>query len=279
MALTWFITGISSGLGRIMAETALKRGDRVAGTVRNLDAVSTLKEQYGEALWIERLDISETATISRVVDAAFAHFGQIDVVVNNAGYGLFGALEGLSDEQIENQLDTNLLGPIQVTKAAIPHLREQRGGRLIAISTYGGQAVHAGASLYHASKWGLEGFIESIALELAPFGIGATIIEPGGARTDFRAAAGRNLGQKLDAYEGTPAGMVHTVLKDASRQPNGDPEKMVSAIIASVEVTPAPRRLVLGSDAYAMVTKAISERLAEVQGQSETAPLTDVSGG
>lgn len=277
MAQTWFITGISSGLGKIMAETALKRGDRVAGTVRNLDSVSSLKSAFGDSLWIERLDLSDTASISSVVNAAFAHFGRIDVVVNNAGYGLFGALEGLDDGQIEHQLDTNLLGPIQVTKTAIPHLLNQNGGRIIAISTYGGQAVHAGASLYHASKWGLEGFMEAIALEVAPFGIGATIVEPGGARTDFRAAAGRNLGNKLDAYDGTPAGMVHVVLQDTSRQPNGDPQKMADAIVRSVDVNPAPRRLVLGSDAYAIVTKAIADRLSEVQGQSETAPLTDVS--
>ena len=273
---TWFITGISSGFGRLMAEKLLSRGDRVAGTVRKPNAAEDLKSQHGDRLWITTLDMTDIPAVGRAVDEAFAAFGRIDVVVNNAGYGLFGAVEGLSEAQIRDQIDTNLVGPIHVTRAAIPHLRDQGGGRIIQISTYGGQAAQAGSSLYHAGKWGLEGFSEAIAQEVAPFGIGVTIAEPGGARTGFRAAAGANLGEKLAVYDGTPAGMVHTILQDPTRKPNGDPARMVDMIIESAAQSPAPRRLVLGSDAFAAIHGALSKRLAEVEAQRHSAPLTDL---
>lgn len=275
MAQTWFITGISSGIGRAMAQALLEGGDRVAGTVRDADVVATMKAEFPDRLWVAELDLTETAAIDTVVNRAFEHFGRIDVIINNAGFGLFGALEGISDERIRSQLDTNLVGPIHVTKSAVPHLRSQGGGRIIAISTYGGQAAHPGASLYHASKWGLEGFMESLAQELAPFDIGVTIVEPGSIRTAFRATAGRNAGSDVESYKGTPAGMVRTFLEDETRQPIGDPEKIAKRIIESVGITPAPRRLVLGSDAYAILTKTLSDRLADVQSQSESAASTD----
>lgn len=274
---TWFITGISSGFGAELAKQLLARGDRVAGTVRDQGAVRDLQDQYGEQLWVAELDLVDGPAIGKVVEEAFSDLGRIDVVVNNAGYGLFGALEGLTDEQISHQIATNLTGSIRVVRAAVPHLRAQGAGRILQLSTYGGQATHAGASLYHASKWGIEGFMDSIAQELAPFGIGVTIVEPGGARTNFRGAAGASLGAKLDAYDGTPAGMVHSVLTDPSRVPNGDPVKMVAAIIDSVDREPAPRRLVLGSDSYAMIRKALQERLADVDAQQQTAAQTDVN--
>jgi NAD(P)-dependent dehydrogenase (short-subunit alcohol dehydrogenase family) len=273
---TWFITGISSGFGKELAEQLLTKGERVAGTVRDRSAIGDLTERYGDRLWVAELDLTDGHAIGEVVQRAFADLGRIDVIVNNAGYGLFGALEGLSDEQITHQIATNLTGSIRVVRAAVPHLREQGGGRIIQLSTYGGQATHAGASLYHASKWGVEGFMDSIAQELAPFGIGVTIVEPGGARTNFRGAAGAALGAKLPAYEGTPAGMVHAVLTDPARVPAGDPARMVEAMIASTEQEVAPRRLVLGSDAFAMIRKALQERLADVESQQESASRTDV---
>ena len=277
MSLTWFITGISSGFGRQMATQLLECGDFVAGTIRRPDAADDLKARYGDRLWTDILDVADGPAIYEVVDRAFADLGRIDVVVNNAGFGLFGPLEGLTDAQIKNQIDVNLVGPIHITRAAVPHLRAQGGGRILALSTYGGQAAHAGASLYHASKWGLEGFMEAMAEELAPFGIGVTIVEPGGARTGFRNAASANLGAKLEAYQGTPAGMAHTVLRDASRLPNGDPVKMVRAMIDSVGHSPAPRRLVLGSDAYLAISSSLARRVAEVESQKQTASSTDVS--
>ncbi len=272
---TWLITGINSGFGREMAQQLLERGDRVAGTVRKLDAVQDLKAKYGDRLWVALLDVTSTTQINEVVKKAFADLGKIDVIVNNAGYGLFGAAEGLTDEQILHQINTNLVGPIQVTRAALPYLREQGGGRILAISTYGGQATYPGASLYHASKWGLEGFFDSLTGEVAPFNVGVTIVEPGGARTEFRAAAGANIGADVEAYKTTPVGMIRAVLSDPARIPNGDPAKMVNLMIESVDQNPAPKRLVLGSDSYTMIQKALSDRLASVEGQKEIAFSTD----
>jgi NAD(P)-dependent dehydrogenase (short-subunit alcohol dehydrogenase family) len=275
MARTWLITGINSGFGREMTEQLLARGDRVAGTVRRPDAVDDLKTKYGELLWTTHLDVTDTPAIHRVVNKAFADLGKIDVIVNNAGYGLFGAAEGLTDAQIMHQISTNLVGPIQVTRAALPHLRAQRGGRILALSTYGGQATYPGASLYHASKWGLEGFFDSLGGEVASFDIGVTIIEPGGARTGFRSTAGASMGTEMDAYKGTPIGMIRTVLSDPARVPNGDPAKMVKVMIDSVDQTPAPKRIVLGTDSYTMIQKALSERLAAVEAQKDLASSTD----
>ena len=185
MSRTWFITGTSSGFGRLMTEKLLAHGDRVAATARKTDALSDLKGRYGELLWTAKLDVTDTAAVRDVVGRAFGDLGRIDVIVNNAGYGLFGAAEELSDQQILDQINTNLLGPIQVTRAALPHLREQGAGRIIQLSTYGGQAATPGASLYNASKFGVEGFMESLVQEVAPFGIGVTIVEPGPFRTDW----------------------------------------------------------------------------------------------
>ena len=275
---TWLITGVNSGFGRLMTEQLLARGDRVAGTVRDMDAMSDLKAKYGEQLWLSYLDMINTPEIQRVVNKAFADLGKIDVIVSNAGYGLFGAAEELSDDQIVHQLSTNLLGPIMLVRAATPHLRAQGGGRIIGLSTFGGQATLPGGSLYHASKWGLEGFLESIGKELAAFKIGVTIVEPGGARTNFR-FGGAQLGQPLEAYKGTPAAMVHAMIKDTSRLPPGDPAKMSAAIVSSADQEPAPQRIVLGSDAWGIIQKALADRLAAVEDQKGSAGLTDIPAG
>src|ERR1700758_492201 len=209
---TWLITGVNSGFGRLMTEALLERGDRVAGTVRKLDAMDDLKAKYGERLWLANLDMTDLPAVRSVVDKAFAELSTIDVIVSNAGYGLFGAAEELSDDQVVHQLATNLCGPIQLIRAALPHLRAQGGGRIIGLSTYGGQAALPGGSLYHASKWGLEGFLDLVFHETAPLKIGVSIIEPGGARTNFR-FGGAQLGTPIEAYKGTPAAMVHTMIR------------------------------------------------------------------
>jgi NAD(P)-dependent dehydrogenase (short-subunit alcohol dehydrogenase family) len=274
---TWFITGVNSGFGRHMTEQLLARGERVAGTVRDLAPMQALKAQYGERLWLALLDVTDTPAIRRVVDAAFTELGRIDVVVNNAGYGLLGAAEACSDAQIVHQLDTNLVGSIQVARAALPHLRAQGGGRIIQISTVGGQAAFPGASLYHAGKWGIEGFMDALGQEVAPFDIGVTIVEPGGARTQFR-YGGSVLAQKLDAYAHTPVARVHQMIEERSAVPPGDPAKMAAAIIASADRFPAPKRLALGSDAWAAMHQSLSARLAELETQKELAASTDYAG-
>ena len=183
---TWFITGVNSGFGRQLTDQLLKRGDRVIGTVRDTSKVTDLLKHYPEAFHAELLDMTDTAAIHEVVKRSFEQRGRIDVLISNAGYGLFGAAEELTDEQVEHLVATNLVGPIHFIRAALPHLRAQGGGRVIQISSYGGQVAFPGNSLYHASKWGIEGFVESVAQEVASFGIGMTIVEPGGARTEFR---------------------------------------------------------------------------------------------
>jgi len=271
---SWFITGVNSGFGRNMTEQLLARGDRVAGTVRKMDAMNDLKAKYGDKLWLARLDVTDTPEIRVVVNKAFADLGNIDVVVNNAGYGLFGAAEELTDDQILQQINTNLIGSIQVVRAALPHLRRQGGGRIIQISTYGGQAALPGGSLYHASKWGIEGFMDALGQEIAAFDIGVTIVEPGGARTNFR-FGGAQLGTQMEVYQGTPAAMVHKLIKDTSRLPIGDPAKMVKTIIDSIDQNPAPKRIALGSDSYAAIHKALTERLASLEAQNAIALSTD----
>ncbi|MGW1622391.1 SDR family oxidoreductase [Streptomyces sp. NPDC002172] len=273
MTHTWFITGVNSGFGRQLTEQLLHRGDRVAGTVRRAGSVRDLQDKYGDRFWVARLDVTHTPAVRQVVDRAFGELGRIDVVVNNAGYGLFGAAEEVTDEQITHILATNLVGSIQVTRAALPHLRTQGGGRLVQLSTYGGQATNPGASLYHASKWGIEGFMESVAKEVAPFGIEVTIVEPGGARTEFRYDS-LQTATPMPAYDNTPAAMTRGA-GDRSRPSLGDPAKMAARIIAGAEQSPAPERLVLGSDAYRFLHAALSERLADVESQAQMAGLTD----
>jgi NAD(P)-dependent dehydrogenase (short-subunit alcohol dehydrogenase family) len=270
----WFITGVNSGFGRELTEQLLERGDRVAGTVRSLDSVRDLTEKYGDRFWSAHLDVTDTPEIRTVVDAAFSAFKTIDVVVNNAGYGLFGAAEEFTDEQVVHEIGTNLLGSIQVVRGALPHLRAQQEARIIQISTYGGQAALAGGSMYHASKWGIEGFSEALMAELAPFNIGVTIIEPGGARTEFRHGSAQ-LAPALDAYAGTPAAFVRAMLADQNLLSPGDPAKMATIIIGSVDTTPAPKRIVLGSDSYAIIVNALTQRLADIQPQKDLAASTD----
>jgi NAD(P)-dependent dehydrogenase (short-subunit alcohol dehydrogenase family) len=272
---SWFITGINSGFGRQMTEQLLARGDRVAGTARKLEALGDLKAVYGDRLWLAGLDVTDTPAIHRVVDAAFAAFGSIDVVVNNAGYGLFGAAEELADAQIVHQIDTNVIGSIQVVRAALPHLRAQGGGRIMQLSSMGGQIAFPGLSLYHTSKWAIEGFFEATALDIAPFNIQATLVEPGGARTSFAFGSATLGTNALAAYVDTPAGAARRRIEDGPRPPLGDPAKMARAIIASADGETAPKRLTLGSDAYTLMHAALSERLAALEAQKELAYSTD----
>lgn len=277
-ARTWFITGVNRGFGRHLTSQLLERGDRVAGTVRKEGSADDLKAKYGDQFWTARLDVTDVPAVKAVVGRAFADLGRVDVVVSNAGYGLFGAAEELTDDQIDHVIATNLTGSIQVIRAALPHLRAQGSGRIIQVSTYGGQAAFAGGSMYHATKWGIEGFAEAVGQEVAPFGIGVTIVEPGGARTDFRYGSSQ-LGPRLAAYAGTPAAAIRAVLEEATAVPPGDPARMAAAIIASAETEPAPSRVVLGSDSFGIIRKALADRLAAVEPQERTAAATDFPPG
>jgi NAD(P)-dependent dehydrogenase (short-subunit alcohol dehydrogenase family) len=275
---TWFITGVSSGFGRQLTEQLLERGDRVIGTVRDTGKVADLLERYPETYHAELLDVTDTAAIHKVLEHSFSELGRIDVIISNAGYGLFGAAEELSDEQVEHIVATNLLGPIQLIRAALPHLRAQGGGRVIQISSYGGQVAFAGNAMYHATKWGIEGFVESVAQEVAPFGIGMTIVEPGGARTEFRYGSAQ-VAQLLPVYDQTPAHSFLKMLDPKNGLAPGDPARMAARIIESVDVEPAPLRMVLGSQALESTLATLRKRIEDFEAQTELAASTDFPSG
>jgi NAD(P)-dependent dehydrogenase (short-subunit alcohol dehydrogenase family) len=271
---TWLITGANSGFGRHLSEQLLSRGESVVGTFRATGSVDDLVEKWPEAFRAAHLDVTDPAEIVAVVDSAWAAFGRVDVVVSNAGYGLMGAAEELTDEQVTHQIATNLTGSIRLIRAALPHLRAQGGGRILQLSSVGGQAAWPGGSMYHATKWGIEGFADALAGEVAPFGVGVTIVEPGGARTNFRYGSSV-LADRIEAYDNTPAAGIRRILTERTTQGIGDPALMATAMIESVDVSPAPRRLVLGSDAYAGMETALTGRLTELHAQRASAAATD----
>ncbi len=275
---TWLITGVSSGFGRHLAEQLLARGDVVVGTVRDAAKISDLRERYPQAFHAEVLDVTDRAAVRAVVERAFAKLGRIDVVVSNAGYGLFGAAEELSDKQIDDTVATNLVGSIQLIRAVLPHMRAQGGGRIIQMSTYGGQVAFPGNSMYHATKWGIEGFAESVAQEVAPFGIGVTIVEPGGARTEFRYGSAQ-VADPLPAYDDNPAHSFVKMLDPKNGLAPGDPARMAARIIKSADVEPAPLRIVLGSVALTSTLTTLRKRIAGFEAQTEFAASTDFPPG
>ncbi|TVP46632.1 MAG: SDR family oxidoreductase [Halomonas sp.] len=273
MTKTWFITGTSTGLGRLLTEKLLARGDTVAATLRKNGSLDDLKAQYGDRLWIGLLDITHKKQVHKVVDAAFSDLGHIDIFVSNAGYGLFGAAEEVSDAQIERQIATNLTGSIQLIRAVLPHLRQQGGGRIVQLSSEGGQIAYPNFSLYHATKWGIEGFVESVAQEVAPFGIDCLIIEPGPTETNF--AVGLDRAEPLACYEDTPAGEVRRAVASGAFEINGDAIKTVDAMIATIDAEKPPFRLALGSSAYISISQALTERLRLLEEHKEVTLSAD----
>lgn len=273
MGKTWLITGLSSGLGRMLTEKALARGDRVFGTSRRADTLSDLRERYPQQLRILALDLKAPAAVREAVDRAFGEAGRIDIVVSNAGYGLLGAAEEADGTQIRNIIDTNLVGSITLIQAALPHLRNQGGGRILQVSSEGGQIAYPGFGLYHATKWGIEGFVESVAQEVAPFGIDFIIVEPGPTATNFGAALDRT--KPTGIYEGTPAGEVRRGIASGEFAIRGDAGKTVDAMIAAADADQPPFRLTLGSTAYGNIRTALTRRLAALEAQREIAFSVD----
>lgn len=271
---TWFITGTSAGLGHILTEKLLKRGDRVAATLRKISALDNLKAQYGDRLWISTLDVTDIDAISKVVGRAFTELGQIDVVVNNAGYALFCSVEEASNEQINQQINTNIIGSIQVIRAVLPHLRAQGHGRILQLSSAGGQTTYPNFSYYHTTKWAIEGFAEAVAKEIAPFNIGLTIVEPGATRTSFVSAMID--APIMEVYDKTPAGDVRRAVLANAFPIKGDPYKTVQAMIDSIDIYPAPLRLALGSDAYTDMRAALVSRIDALDAQKEIALATEM---
>ena len=274
MSRTWMITGVSSGFGYEMTRQLLEKGDSVIGTVRNTKKVADLIEKYPETFDCQILDVTEMEKVHAFIREMFKKHGRIDVVVNNAGYGLFGAAEELDEENIYKILDTNLTAPIMIIHDSLPYLRRQGGGRIIQLSSYGGQVAFPANSLYHATKFGVEGFCESVAQEVAKFNIGVTIVEPGGARTEFRYGSAHvaNLMPEYDHVHG----FLNMLDKSKGLAP-GDPAKMAARMIESVDKDPAPLRMVLGSQALAATIQRLEERIADYKTQTELAASTDVT--
>ncbi|MEK8073421.1 SDR family oxidoreductase [Rhodococcoides navarretei] len=270
---TWFITGTSSGFGRQLTEQLLARGDRVAATLRKPESLAALAERYPATLWVRQLDVTNTAQIREVVGAAFAQLGSIDVVVSNAGYAVFGAAEELSDAQIQRQIDTNVIGSVQLVRAVTPHLRAQGGGKILQLSSMGGQIAFPSLSVYHLSKWAIEGFFEGYAPEVAPFGISTCLVEPGAATTEFGGSSA-SWAPALSEYADTPAGHMRSLIlspSEGQEQPTGDPARFAEVMIDAADGDELPTRLLLGADAYQMVSAALRSRLDAVENQK---PLT-----
>jgi NAD(P)-dependent dehydrogenase (short-subunit alcohol dehydrogenase family) len=252
----WFITGSSKGFGRVWAEAALARGDRVAATARNLDTLSSLTQRYGDQVAALKLDVTHRAAVAAAIAAAHTRFGRLDVVVNNAGYGLFGAIEEVSEEEARAQIETNLFGALWVTQAALPIMRAQGSGHFIQISSIGGVNAFPTIGLYHASKWGLEGFSQALSAEVAAFGIKVTIVEPGGYATDWGGSSAIRA-TPIPAYE--PARAAIAAFRRNSVP--GDPDATGAAMLKLVDAQEPPLRIFFGSGGLPMTRTEYARRL------------------
>ncbi|MDH2433701.1 SDR family NAD(P)-dependent oxidoreductase [Pokkaliibacter sp. MBI-7] len=251
----WFITGTSRGFGRIWAEAALARGDCVVATARNTDALQALVDQYGDRVLPLPLDVCDRKAVFRTVAAAYEHFGRLDVVINNAGYGLFGMVEEVSEQQARAQFETNFFGALWVTQAVLPLMRMQRSGHILQVSTIGGVTAFPLFGLYNASKWALEGMSQALAAEVREFGIKVTLIEPTAFATEW---AGNS------AVHATPRteydGVRQQVLGMWSGQTPGQPEASAAAVLALVDAEQPPLRVFFG-DMLGMMQAEYGQRL------------------
>uniref|UniRef100_A0AAU3GYJ5 SDR family oxidoreductase n=1 Tax=Streptomyces sp. NBC_01401 TaxID=2903854 RepID=A0AAU3GYJ5_9ACTN len=265
----WFVTGASGGLGRHLTEHALRHGDRVTATVRRTDALEDLRAVYGDRLAVEILDLTVPADVDRVVGRTLAS-GAVDIVVNNAGYAVVGAAEEMTAEQVRDQIEVLLLAPMAITRAFLQPMREQGGGRIIQISSVGGQIGIPTHSAYHAGKWGLEGFTESVSREVADFNVHLTLVEPGGTRTGF-ASALRYTGETA-VYRDHAVGRTRRYLETADDSAfAGDPARIAAVVHATTRDPNPPLRLALGSDTYGAIHAALTERLAALEHQKDLA--------
>jgi len=272
MERIWFVTGSSRGLGRSLIKAILSKGDKVAATARDISSLQDLVKQYAEAILPVQLDVNNKAQVHQAIAAVVKHFGRIDVLVNNAGFGITGAVEAYSDEQVRSQLETNLYAPIEITRAVLPYMREKRSGHILQISSMGGRVGSGGVSIYQAAKFGLSGFSEGLALEIADFGIKVICVEPGGFRTDW-AGDSMTYAAEIEGYE-----MVNKriqLFKNKGFSPMGDPEKAAKVIIDIVNDPEPPLHLLLGSEAVAIVKYSEAAKLRELEKWEEVSRSTD----
>lgn len=259
MSKSWFITGAGRGFGREFAVAALDRGDRVAATARNTDALKDLVDIYGDAIIPLSLDVTDRAAVLSAVATAHERLGGLDVVVNNAGYGLFGTVEEITEQQLRDQLEVNLFGVLHVTQAVLPILREQGSGHIVQISTVGGIAAFPTLGGYHASKWALEGLSESLAQEVAPFGIAVTLVEPGGFSTDWAGSSAVHA-DRQPQYDGLRNAFLEQQLS-LPPEFTGEPEAAGPALLKVVDAEEPPLRVLFGLMPTQVVPGLYDQRL------------------
>lgn len=255
---TWFITGTSRGFGREWAIAALERGDKVAATARDAASLDDLVEKYKDNILALTLDVTDRSAVFSTVAQAHEHFGRLDVVVNNAGYGHFGMIEEISEQEARDQIETNVFGALWVTQAALPFLREQGSGHFLQVSSIGGISAFVEVGMYHASKWALEGFSQSLAQEVKDFGINVTLIEPGGFSTDWGGSSAKH-SERLDAYEA-----MHKASDDrraSMRGKAGDPQASAAAVLKIVDADEPPLRCFFGSAPLGIAEADYASRL------------------
>lgn len=252
----WLITGTSKGFGKVWAEAALKRGDKVAATARNIDTLKELKAVYGDAVLPITLDVNDREDCFSAVEKVVKHFGKVDILINNAGYGHFGYVEEITEAEARKQIDTNIFGSLWMIQAVLPIMRNQKSGHIIQVSSIGGVMAFPSLSIYHASKWAVEGLCESLNQEVAQFGIKTTLIEPAAYATAWGTASASH-SKPIDAYNGLREAM------SASRgsMPIGDPMATASAILKLVDAEHPPLRLFLGKLPLMMIEPTYNKRL------------------
>jgi NAD(P)-dependent dehydrogenase (short-subunit alcohol dehydrogenase family) len=274
----WFITGASTGFGRILSEEILKSGGRVVATARNRDKVADLEQQYPESAKTLTLDVTKPSQIDSATSQAIAHFGRIDVLVNNAGYGIAGAIEEANEAEYMPVFNTNVFGVINTTRALLPQFRKQRSGNILNLSSIAGLSGGAGWGYYNATKFAVEGFSEALAAELAPLGIHVTVIEPGPFRTDFLGRSGVEAGHRIHDYDDT-AGKAREYLNTQSGKQAGDPLRAVHAMMALVESPNPPVHLILGAIALKRFRTKLEQWDKEIAAWEQTTLSTDFPEG
>lgn len=277
MSKVWLITGCSRGLGRALAEAVLLAGHKLVATARNPAQLTDLVERYGDRACAVALDVTNEHAAGNAIKAAVDTFGRLDVLVNNAGYGDVGSIEDTSLADFRAQIETNLFGVINVTKAAIPLMREQGSGHIIQFSSIVGRLGPPGRGAYAAAKWGIEGFSEVLAKEVGPLGVKVTIIEPGGFRTDF-AGSSATIRDGRPEYDST-VGRMARFQRDFSGTQPGDPVKAAAAIIYITSLDEPPLRLLLGSDAVHSAEQSDSARIEADKKWRELSVSTDFNVG
>jgi NAD(P)-dependent dehydrogenase (short-subunit alcohol dehydrogenase family) len=269
---TWFITGTSRGFGREWTEAALDRGDRVAATARDISTLDDLVEKYGEAILPLQLDVTDREADFAAVEAAHRTFGRLDVVVNNAGYGHFGFVEELTEDEIRAQLETNFFGALWVTQAALPFLREQGSGHIIQVSSIGGISAFPGIGAYHASKWALEGLTQALAAEVAGFGVKVTLVEPGGFATDWAGDSAKR-SESLPAYAEARDNIERERQKRIGSAGPGDPKASAAALLKIVDAEEPPLRTFFGVAPLDIAKADYARRIATWEQWDDVAKL------